>query len=303
MGTLRTSAWRRIHSSLLRPSTAHSPSFLHSPLLSPLPAGSVRALSIGSSTPVQNNKHNQPAFSVVYGESAPSLPDPYAIVSSQLRPLDESLHELVGSDHPVLARVVHHFFELAGKRFRPTVVLLAARAANGGAEANASQVRLAEITEMIHAASHLHNDIHDLADARRGSRAASKIYGNKVAVLAGDFLLARASVFLSRLDNCTATELIATAIEQSVSGEMMQARASAQELLQFEHYSTFTYRKTGALVAHSCRASAVLSSASDDVGEALQQYGRHLGIAYQLVDDMLDFKCRHTATLCFLVNT
>lgn len=156
---------------------------------------------------------------------------------------------------------------------------------------------------MIHAASHLHNDIHDLADARRGSRAASKIYGNKVAVLAGDFLLARASVFLSRLDNCTATELIATAIEQSVSGEMMQARASAQELLQFEHYSTFTYRKTGALVAHSCRASAVLSSASDDVGEALQQYGRHLGIAYQLVDDMLDFKCRHTTTLCLLVNT
>lgn len=143
MGTLRTSAWRRIHSSLLRRATAHSPSFLHSPLLSPLLAGSVRALSIGSSPPVQNNKHNQPAFSVVYGEAAPSLPDPYAIVSSQLRPLDESLHELVGSDHPVLARVVHHFFELAGKRFRPTVVLLAARAANGGAEANASQVPLA----------------------------------------------------------------------------------------------------------------------------------------------------------------
>ena len=127
------------------------------------------------------------------------LPDPFALVSSQLRPLDGSLRELVGSDNPVLTRVAQHFFELQGKRFRPTVVLLASAAANGGSPANTRQGRLAEITEMIHAASLLHDDVIDLADSRRGARAAHRIYGNKVAVLAGDFLLARASVLLSRL--------------------------------------------------------------------------------------------------------
>jgi len=141
---------------------------------------------------------------------------------------------------------------------------------------------------MIHAASHLHNDIHDLADTRRGTRAASRIYGNKVAVLAGDFLLARASVFLSRLDDCTATELIASAIEESVNGELMHAKAAPHDQLQLDHYLCKSYRKTGALIAHSCRASGVLAG-QPAAADGLEMYGRHLGIAYQLMDDLLDF--------------
>eukprot|EP00965_Chrysotila_dentata_P148712 4911277-Pleurochrysis_carterae.AAC.1 len=107
------------------------------------------------------------------------LPDPFVLVKSQLRPLDASIKELVGTDHPVLSAAAHHFFELAGKRFRPTLVILAASAAAGGEPAQASQRRLAEITEMIHAASLLHDDVIDLADTRRGTKAAHKIYGNK----------------------------------------------------------------------------------------------------------------------------
>ena len=124
------------------------------------------------------------------------MPDPFALMAEHLKPLDGSLRELVGSDHPVLTRVAQHFFELAGKRFRPTLVLLASAAANGGGVADARQVRLSEITEMIHAASLIHDDVIDLADTRRGTRAVHRIYGNKVAVLADDFLLARASVLL-----------------------------------------------------------------------------------------------------------
>ena len=128
-----------------------------------------------------------------------SLPDPFVLVQPQLRPLDESIKELVGAEHPVLAAAAGHFFGLAGKRFRPTLVLLSAMAADGTDAADPRQRRLAEITEMIHAASLLHDDVIDLADTRRGARAAHRIYGNKVAVLAGDFLLARASLLLARL--------------------------------------------------------------------------------------------------------
>ena len=118
----------------------------------------------------------------------------------------------------------------------------------------ARQVRLAEITEMIHAASLLHDDVIDLADTRRGAKAAHKIYGNKVAVLAGDFLLARASVLLARLQDVKVVELLATVIEEMVQGEMMQVKAMPEELLEFDHYLSKTYRKTAALMAPSCDA-------------------------------------------------
>ena len=191
------------------------------------------------------------------GEPPPSaLPDGFALVSDHLRPLEASLQDHVGSQHPVLSRVAQQFFELAGKRFRPTLVLLASSAAAGGADPSASQCRLAEITEMIHAASLLHDDVMDVAETRRGARAAQRMFGNKLAVLAGDFLLARASVLLSRLNDVRVVELIATTIEETVQGELMQAKALPDELLELDHYLDKTYRKTAALMSLSCQASA-----------------------------------------------
>lgn len=244
-----------------------------------------------SATFVANDDKQRPAITISMGDTPPSsLPDPFSLVGDQLRPLDDSLRELVGSEHPVLTRVAQHFFELAGKRFRPTLVLLAAMAANGGEPASARQRRLAEIAEMIHAASLLHDDVIDLADTRRGTKAAHRIYGNKVAVLAGDFLLARASVLLSRLNDVRVVELQATAIEEMVQGELMQLKAAPHELLEFEHYLSKTYRKTAALMALACESSALLVVEEDPaIVLALQQYGRHLGLAYQIVDDLLDF--------------
>ena len=97
------------------------------------------------STPIPNDAQQKPAVTIVFGQEPPSsLPDPFAVVASQLRPLETSLKDLVGSDHPVLTRVAQHFFELVGKRFRPTIVLLAASAAGGGEPANARQVRFTQ---------------------------------------------------------------------------------------------------------------------------------------------------------------
>ncbi|TPX39284.1 hypothetical protein SeLEV6574_g07330 [Synchytrium endobioticum] len=157
-----------------------------------------------------------------------------------------------------------------------------------------SQRRLAEITEMIHTASLLHDDVIDVAEFRRNCPSANAAYGNKMAVLAGDFLLARASVALARLRNCQVVELLATVIANLVEGEFMQLRNSHSDKTDkqkstFEYYMEKTYMKTASLIAKSCRAAAVLGTCAPEIQDAAYAYGKNLGLAFQLVDDLLDF--------------
>ncbi|KAI1169523.1 hexaprenyl pyrophosphate synthetase-like protein [Nemania sp. FL0916] len=159
-----------------------------------------------------------------------------------------------------------------------------------------SQRRLAEITELIHTASLLHDDVVDHSVSRRGSPSANFEFGNKMAVLAGDFLLGRASVALARLRNAEVTELLATVIANLVEGEFMQLKNSAREERNpayseevLEYYLQKTYLKTGSLIAKSSRAAAVLGRADAVTVDAAYAYGRNLGLAFQLVDDMLDY--------------
>ncbi|KAJ3057440.1 coq1 putative hexaprenyl diphosphate synthase [Rhizophlyctis rosea] len=173
-----------------------------------------------------------------------------------------------------------------------------------------TQKRLAEITEMIHTASLLHDDVIDVSDVRRAQASANAEFGNKMAILAGDFLLARASIALARLRNVEVVELLATVISNLVEGEFMQLRNSAidngdkgwlanvlgtrasrndEVNARFEYYMEKTYLKTASLIAKSCRAAAVLGGCTADVAEAAYNYGKNLGLAFQLVDDMLDF--------------
>jgi geranylgeranyl pyrophosphate synthase len=156
------------------------------------------------------------------------------------------------------------------------------------------QRRLAEVTEMIHTASLLHDDVIDAADTRRGVSSVNTVFGNKLAVLAGDFLLARASVCLARLRSLPVVELLSTVIEHLVKGEIMQMktalRSEAATQAAFDLYLRKTYYKTGSLMANSCKAVAMLARQPDEVCAAAFRYGMHLGVAFQLVDDLLDFE-------------
>ncbi|KAK4077155.1 uncharacterized protein Triagg1_4122 [Trichoderma aggressivum f. europaeum] len=159
-----------------------------------------------------------------------------------------------------------------------------------------SQRRLAEITELIHTASLLHDDVIDHSVSRRGAPSANLEFGNKMAVLAGDFLLGRASVALARLRNAEVVELLATVIANLVEGEFMQLKNTerderspkwSEETLSY--YLQKTYLKTASLISKSCRAAALLGNADQHTVEAAYSYGRNLGLAFQLVDDMLDY--------------
>lgn len=159
-----------------------------------------------------------------------------------------------------------------------------------------SQRRLAEITELIHTASLLHDDVIDHSVARRGAASANIEFGNKMAVLAGDFLLGRASVALARLRDPEVTELLATVIANLVEGEFMQLKNTARDEKNpvwtedtVTYYLQKTYLKSASLISKSCRAAAVLGGSSPEVVEASYQYGKNLGMAFQLVDDMLDY--------------
>ena len=153
------------------------------------------------------------------------------------------------------------------------------------------QRRLAEITELIHTASLLHDDVIDGADTRRGVGSVNHVFGNKLAILAGDFLLARASVCLARLRNIPCVELLSSVIEHLVKGEVMQMHATLKGDAGMRHafdvYLRKTYYKTGSLIANSCKGIAVLGGYPDDVQLAAYKYGLHVGMAFQLVDDML----------------
>ncbi|KAK3173384.1 hypothetical protein OEA41_006713 [Lepraria neglecta] len=159
-----------------------------------------------------------------------------------------------------------------------------------------SQRRLAEITELIHTASLLHDDVIDNSISRRSSPSANISFGNKMAVLAGDFLLGRASVALARLRDAEVIELLATVIANLVEGEFMQLKNTALDEAKpiwtedtLSYYLQKTYLKSASLISKSCRAAALLGQNSPDVVEAAYSYGRNLGLAFQLVDDMLDY--------------
>ncbi len=159
-----------------------------------------------------------------------------------------------------------------------------------------SQRRLAEITELIHTASLLHDDVIDHSISRRSAPSANIEFGNKMAVLAGDFLLGRASVALARLRDPEVTELLATVIANLVEGEFMQLKNTARDEKNpvwtedtLSYYLQKTYLKSASLISKSCRAAAILGGSTPDVVEAAYLYGKNLGLAFQLVDDMLDY--------------
>jgi geranylgeranyl pyrophosphate synthase len=182
-----------------------------------------------------------------------------------------------------------------------------------------AQRRLAEITEMIHTASLFHDDVIDEADARRGVPSVNKLHGNKMAVLAGDFLLARASVSLARLRNVEVVELLSTVIEHLVKGEVSftgHHRAAAtcplhtteqsmgtgltrrdhpptEQVMQsrplvddprsaLEYYLHKNYYKTGSLMSNSCRAALMLAGHTEELQALAFAYGRHVGLAFQV---------------------
>jgi all-trans-nonaprenyl-diphosphate synthase len=206
-------------------------------------------------------------------------------VEADLEILTQNLKDLIGARHPILYAAAEHLFGAGGKRLRPAVVLLASRATLPGQEITLRHRRLAEITEMIHTASLVHDDIVDEAALRRGVPTVHSSFTNRVAVLAGDFLFAQSSWHLANLNNLEVVKLLSQVIMDLAEGEIQQGLNRFDTSLSIEAYLDKSY----SLMANSARAAGVLSEVSAEVCDNLYHYGRDLGLAFQIVDDILDF--------------
>jgi all-trans-nonaprenyl-diphosphate synthase len=149
--------------------------------------------------------------------------------------------------------------------------------------------RLAEIIEMIHTASLIHDDVIDDSGMRRGKETIHQLYGTRVAVLAGDFMFAQSSWFLANLENIEVIKLISQVIKDFASGEIKQASTLFDCDVTLDDYLLKSYYKTASLLASSTRSAAIFSGVSTTICEQMYEYGRNLGLSFQVVDDILDF--------------
>ncbi|CAL4901616.1 unnamed protein product [Urochloa decumbens] len=187
------------------------------------------------------------------------------VVSDDLLNLNNNLKSLVGAENPVLVSAAEQIFGAGGKRLRPALVFLVSRATAELAalsELSTEHQRLAEIIEMIHTASLIHDDVIDDSGMRRGKETIHQLYGTRVAVLAGDFMFAQSSWFLANLENIEVIKLISQVIKDFASAS---------------------------LIAASTRSAAIFSGVGTTICEQMYEYGRNLGLSFQVVDDILDF--------------
>ncbi|KDR14770.1 Decaprenyl-diphosphate synthase subunit 1 [Zootermopsis nevadensis] len=229
-----------------------------------------------------------------------SLPDyrvdPYRLLEDDLKDVYDDIREELRRNtmEPELRTIATYYFDGQGKALRPMVAILMARAINYHMYKEksgllASQRQVAMIAEMIHSASLIHDDVVDQADFRRGKPSVNVLWNHKKVAMAGDFILAVASMMISRLQDDDVTITLSQVVTDLVQGEFMQLGSKETENERFAHYLTKTYRKTASLIANSIKATAMLAGADETLAEVAFQYGRNVGLAFQLVDDLLDF--------------
>ncbi|CAL4145697.1 unnamed protein product, partial [Meganyctiphanes norvegica] len=209
------------------------------------------------------------------------LSNMFSDINKRLRSIDE------------LQEISKYYFDGQGKAVRPVITVLMSRAINSHLHNDhrllQSQQQVAKVAEMIHTASLVHDDVIDAADTRRGKPSVNFLYGQRKAVMAGDYILSVASTMLAQIRNEEVVVVLAQVLADLVQGEFMQLGSKENENERFAHYLKKTFKKTASLIAYSCKAVAILSGGDESLQEVAFQYGRNIGIAFQLVDDLLDF--------------
>ncbi|CAM8951914.1 unnamed protein product [Rhodiola kirilowii] len=221
-----------------------------------------------------------------------SLTNMFESVADDLLTLNQNLKSIVGAENPVLMSAAEQIFGAGGKRMRPALVFLVSRATAeiaGLKELTTEHRRLAEIIEMIHTASLIHDDVLDESDLRRGKETVHQLYGTRVAVLAGDFMFAQSSWCLANLENIEVIKLVSQVIKDFASGEIKQASSLFDCDVNLEEYLMKSYYKTASLIAASTKGAGIFSNVDSIISTQMYEYGKNLGLSFQIVDDILDF--------------
>nr|YP_010336920.1 prenyl transferase [Madagascaria erythrocladioides]QUE28954.1 preA [Madagascaria erythrocladioides]UNJ16505.1 prenyl transferase [Madagascaria erythrocladioides] len=218
----------------------------------------------------------------------------FNLIQKDIEILNNNLKKMVGAKHPILYAAAEHLFKAGGKRIRPIIVLLVAKATSQNSTILNEQRRLAEITEIIHTASLVHDDVLDDCGTRRGIKTVHSAFNTKIAVLAGDFLFAQSSWYLANLGQLEVVKIISKVITDFAEGEVRQGSARFDITISLNNYTEKSFYKTASLIAASCQGTAMLADERKEISYNLHLYGKHLGLAFQIIDDILDITSSST---------
>ena len=210
-----------------------------------------------------------------------------ALVRADLAAVDDVVRASLKSTVPLVDQVAEHIISGGGKRLRPLLVVLAGRACGAGGRRH---TEAAAFIEFIHTATLLHDDVVDGSSKRRGRETANAIFGNQASVLVGDFVYSRAFQMMAAIGSQQVMEIMADATNVIAEGEVLQLMNAHDPEGTEQRYHEVIYRQTARLFEAGAQVAAVLANATSDVQDALRRYGRHLGTAYQLIDDVLDYR-------------
>jgi octaprenyl-diphosphate synthase len=208
------------------------------------------------------------------------------LLAEDLAAVEAIIHQHLASPVGMIPNLASHLIDAGGKRIRPLITLAAARLLGGGGD---GPRKLAAAVEFIHSATLLHDDVVDISSMRRGKKSANVVWGNSASVLVGDFLFARSFNLMVETGDLQVLDILARAASIIAEGEVMQLAAANDAETTRERYMEIINAKTAALFAAAAKAGAVAAGRPGAEATALEAYGRELGLAFQLVDDALDY--------------
>ena len=207
-------------------------------------------------------------------------------VASDFTAINELIESSLHSRVPLVAEIAAYLVQAGGKRLRPLLVLLAARSCGDSSQ---NPVKLAVAIEFLHTAMLLHDDVVDESNLRRGKKTANIIWGNEFSVLAGDFLFAQSFELMVETESIEALSSLASASCKITQGEFQQMQIANKPETSIENYLEVIGKKTAELFGASCKSGVIVSEGNAEQQNAAYDYGFNLGLAFQIIDDLMDF--------------
>jgi octaprenyl-diphosphate synthase len=208
-------------------------------------------------------------------------------VSPGLELVERAMHEQLGSASALVGLLGGHVLDAGGKRIRPTLLLLCAELCG---YTGPRCVQVAAAVELLHTATLLHDDVVDVSELRRGRPSANAVWGNRKAILAGDFMYARASAMIVEDGDLDILWIFADTIRRMAEGELLQLERSFDASVTEAHYFQVIERKSAALLSAACESGGIVGGVTRAERRRLAEFGRELGLAFQLRDDALDYE-------------
>ena len=208
------------------------------------------------------------------------------LAAPDMQAVNANILDQLNSDVVLINQLGHYIISGGGKRIRPMIAVLAARALNYQGD---KHITAAAFIEFIHTSTLLHDDVVDESSLRRGKATANATFGNAASVLVGDFIYTRSFQLMTRLGSLRILEVMSAATNVIAEGEVMQLMNCNNPDITEDDYTQVIYSKTARLFEVASQTSAILAGATPEQEKALQEYGRYIGTAFQLIDDLLDY--------------